>query len=112
MHLKTRYSEHATILELAGRFDKYAATPVIHWFDKNIGVESSNIVVNLTEVDFIDSTALAALVQAMKRCAQREGRLALCGLQQPVLMIFELTRLDRAFMIYIDEQHALQALAS
>ena len=112
MNLKTRYTEHATILELTGRFDKHSSPPVMQWFEKNIGFESSNIVVNLGGVNFIDSTALAALVQAMKRCDQRGGRLSLCGLQQPVFMIFELTRLDKAFSIFMDEQHAVQALSN
>jgi anti-sigma B factor antagonist len=111
MQVKTRYTEHATVLELSGRFDKYTAPPITQWFDKNIGAETAHIIVNLAGVNFIDSTALALLVQAMRRCNQRDVTLALCGLQQPVFMIFELTRLDKAFSIFIDEQHALRSLA-
>ena len=49
------------------------------------------------------------LVQGMKRCRERDGDLRLCALQQPVRMIFELTRLDRAFEIYQSEEDAVQA---
>jgi anti-sigma B factor antagonist len=112
LNIKTRYAEQATVLELSGRFDKYAANVVSRWFEQNIGAESANIIVNLASVSFIDSTALATLMQAMKRCSVRGGKLSLCGLQQPVYMIFELTRLEKAFSIFVDEQHAIQALAS
>jgi anti-sigma B factor antagonist len=111
MNLKTRYAEHVTILDLSGRFDKQASPQVTRWFDQHIGAETDHIVVNLANVSFIDSTALATLVQAMKRCAQRGGSLSLCGIQQPVYMIFELTRLDKAFTIFVDDQHAVQAIA-
>ncbi len=64
---------------------------------------------NLAGVQFVDSTALATLVQGMKRCRQLKGDLRLCGLQQPVRMIFELTRLDKAFEIFSGEDEAIQA---
>ncbi|RMD76093.1 MAG: anti-sigma factor antagonist, partial [Chloroflexi bacterium] len=44
------------------------------------------------------------------RCQQVQGEFALCGLRRPVLMIFELTRLDKAFNIFVDAEHALNVL--
>ena len=55
--------------------------------------------------------ALSALVEGMKRSRQLEGDLRLCNLQQPVRMIFELTRLDRAFEIFSSEEEAIQAFS-
>ncbi|MFT7586943.1 MAG: anti-sigma B factor antagonist, partial [Cellvibrionaceae bacterium] len=68
-----------------------------------------NVIVNLENVVFVDSTALATLVQAMKRCRQLDGDLRLSNLKQPVRMIFELTRLDRAFEIFNLEEEAAGA---
>jgi anti-sigma B factor antagonist len=45
----------------------------------------------------------------MKHSRERNGELRLCGLQQPVRMIFELTRLDRVFEIFPNEEEALRA---
>ena len=70
------------------------------------------VVVNLAGVNFIDSTGLATLVQGMKHCRQEKGDLRLCGLQQPVRIIFELTRLDKAFEILTDEESAVNSFAS
>lgn len=65
--------------------------------------------VNLEQVNFVDSTALATLVQGMKRARQQGGDLYLAHLQPPVRMIFELTRLDKAFAIYASEEEAVRA---
>ena len=67
---------------------------------------------NLENVVFVDSTALATLVQAMKRCRQLDGDLRLSNLKQPVRMIFELTRLDRAFEIFNLEEEAVGAFSA
>lgn len=61
----------------------------------------------MTSVSFVDSTALAALVQGMKHSRQQGGDLRLCGLGQSVRIIFELTRLDRAFEIYAKPKEAI-----
>ena len=63
-----------------------------------------------TPRSFVDSSALALLVKGMKHCRQGGGDLALCSLQQPVKVIFELTRLDKAFGIYSTQDEAIQAL--
>src|ERR671929_137943 len=69
------------------------------WLEEAADKPPAHVVVNLAGVKFVDSTALAALVRSMKRCRQQGGDLHLCGLQQPVRIIFELTRLDRAIEI-------------
>ncbi|MCI0477481.1 MAG: STAS domain-containing protein [Anaerolineales bacterium] len=109
MELKAHASGKTQILELGGRFDAYGAPQVVKWFDENLTAGSGNIVVDLAGVNFIDSTALATLVQGMKRARQANGDLRLCSLQQPVRIIFELTRLDKAFDIFASQAEALAA---
>jgi anti-sigma B factor antagonist len=70
------------------------------------------IILDLSDVTFVDSSALAVIVRGMKRCRERSGDLILCGLRQPVRIIFELTRMDRAFRIYDSAEAARQALAA
>lgn len=112
MNLSSRAIENVNVLELSGRFDSYVAPQVSDWLEHTVASGSTQILVNMAGVNFVDSTALATLVQGLKRCRQRNGELHLCTLQQPVAMIFELTRLDKAFNIFVDEQHALQAFAN
>jgi len=98
------------ILELTGRFDAYTAPPVVKWLHEAADSPSAQVVANLAGVSFMDSTALATLVQGMKRCRQQRGDLRLCCLQKPVSLIFELTRLDKAFDIYPDLESALASM--
>lgn len=97
------------VLEPVGRFDAHTAPSVAASLEDILQSQIANIVVNLGQVNFVDSTALATLVQGMKRCRQAGGDLSLCCLSQPVRIIFELTRLDRAFTIFDTETEALHA---
>ncbi len=112
MELNTKHINGITVLELEGRFDAHTARPVDDFLHNATLREPAYIAVNLAGVTFVDSTALSTLVSGMKRARQRKGDLRLCCLQRPVRMIFELTRLDKAFEIFAGEDEALQAFTS
>ena len=112
MEMKTRVLGDINVIDLAGRFDTNTVPPVAAWLDQITSTPGVRILVNLTSTTFVDSTALATLVQALKRCQQVQGNLYLCGMRRPVYMIFELTRLDKAFTIFTDEEHAITAFAN
>jgi anti-sigma B factor antagonist len=97
------------VLEVEGRFDAHTSKPVQAWLTDDSPY--ANAVVNLSGVNFIDSTALAVLVQGMKRCREKGGDLHLCNMQQATRIIFELTRFDKAFDIFADEQAAVMGFA-
>jgi anti-sigma B factor antagonist len=61
-----------------------------------------NIIVQLEQVRFIDSSGLGALLAGHKNAAAKAGKMAIVNMQQQVLSMFELTRLDRVFEIYTD----------
>jgi anti-sigma B factor antagonist len=65
-----------------------------------------NIIVQLAQVRFIDSSGLGALLSGHKNAAVKSGRLAITNMQPQVLSMFELTRLNRVFDIYTDLNEA------
>jgi len=97
-------------LRIKGRFDAYEAPHVLTWLELAFEAKPRLIVINLAEVDFIDSSALAVLVKGLKRIRERGGNLVLCELPKPIRTVFELTRLDKAFDLLATEQEALQML--
>jgi anti-sigma B factor antagonist len=99
--------DDVSVLTLSGRLDAYVAPRVAEWLDAAAQTQPANVVVDLQNVTFIDSTGLAILVKGMRRCRQQAGDLFLCGLQQPVRVIFEVTRLDQAFTILSSEADAV-----
>lgn len=66
-----------------------------------------NILIDLHEVRFVDSSGLGSLVSGFKNASARNGNLKLCGLQPQVKSMFELTRLHRVFEIYPGREEAL-----
>ena len=98
-----------TILELSGRFDVYNAPALEALLKRVAEKELAYALVNLGGVQFVDSTGLATLVQGMKRCRQQNGDVYLCSLQQPVRIIFELTRFDMVFNIFDTQEDAIEA---
>jgi anti-sigma B factor antagonist len=67
-----------------------------------------NIIVQLENVRFIDSSGLGALLSGYKNAAAKSGKLALACCKQQVLSMFELTRLNRVFEIYTDLNEAFE----
>jgi anti-sigma B factor antagonist len=74
-------------------------------------VDSGNIFIllNLSQVEFIDSSGLGTIVSTLKRMGGR-GDLFICGVRETVMTMFTLTRMDRIFRIFGSEQEAIHAL--
>jgi anti-sigma B factor antagonist len=94
------------VLQLKGRFDAHEVEPVNSWLVEQVKAGNTKITINLEGVNFVDSTALSTLVRGLKMCREQNGDLHICTLQQPVRVIFELTRLDKAFDIFPTEEEA------
>lgn len=58
-----------------------------------------NFLINLTGVDYIDSSGLGVLVAIQKRALQQGGGVVIAGLGGVVKELFELTRLNKVFEI-------------
>lgn len=67
------------------------------------------VVLDLSEVQFIDSSGLGAIVAAMKNMGQ-ERTLALAGLTPTVARVFQLTRMDSVFRVFPTLDGALAEL--
>lgn len=94
------------VLQLKGRFDAHEVEPVNSWLAEQVKAGNARLIINLEGVNFIDSSALSTLVRGLKLSREQGGDLHVCTLQQPVRVIFELTRLDKAFDIFPTEEEA------
>jgi anti-sigma B factor antagonist len=63
-------------------------------------------ILDLAQVDFIDSCGIVALVTGLKLAAKRKCRLAICNLHPSVRLIFEITQLDQVLDCYTDQDLA------
>jgi anti-sigma B factor antagonist len=93
------------------RLDSYVATEFRDEMDKFAKQGNSQIVLDLSAVEFVDSSGLGAIVTTQKRLGS-ERDLVICGANEPVTRLFKLARLDKIFRIVLDENEALAALSS
>jgi anti-anti-sigma factor len=68
------------------------------------------LVMDMTELDYIDSSHLAALVTFFKKVGEAGGRVVFCGLKPAVRDTFIITRLDRIFPIAATRKEAVDLL--
>lgn len=68
---------------------------------------ATGVVIDMTGVDFIDSTGLSVLLNALRRVTRQQGTLALAVSNPTVLRLFEITRLDSTFDILPDRGAAI-----
>ena len=71
---------------------------------------TARVVVDLSQVQFIDSAGCGVLLQFHKRLKEKGGGLAICGISPPVRALFELVRIQRALDIYPNRDAAVRAL--
>ena len=64
-------------------------------------------IIDLASVDFMDSSGLVPLVNALKTARTNGCRLVLCNVRTPVRLVLELTQLDSFFEIFNSYEDAL-----
>ena len=70
---------------------------------------TKDLIIDLKDVHFIDSSGLGVLVSGYKSASIKHGTLKLSNLQFQVKSLFELTRLHRVFDIFMTVDDALQS---
>jgi anti-sigma B factor antagonist len=99
--------DRSNVLSLKGEIDLHVSPSVTASLDGIIDKKPQRMVVDLSDVTYIDSAGLAALIQAMQKVEGYGGKFLLAGLQETVRSIFEISRLDQVFQIFPDADAAL-----
>src|SRR5580704_5486596 len=110
MRIKQQVDGDAMVVKLLdSRLDASTAP----YLKEQIGLLIRNgyrrIALDVSEVEFIDSSGLSAAVWALKRLGE-DGELVIGGARGTVMSIFRLTRLDKVFRIFPDKEMAVAAL--
>lgn len=105
--LETTSREPWTVLSVQGEIDAYTSPQLRTKLRDLIDHGSTDVLVDLEGVGFMDSTGLGVLVGALKRLREHEGRMALVCTQPPLLRILRITGLDQVFPLYESLDRAL-----
>jgi anti-sigma B factor antagonist len=100
LSLNTREQGGCTVIEVGGEIDVYTAPKLRESIFDLVNRGNYHLVVDMEEVEFLDSTGLGVLVGGLKRVRAHDGSLRLVCTQERLLKIFRITGLTKVFAIY------------
>ena len=95
------------VVALAGEIDLHHTPEVHKALIEVCQRKPARLVIDLEAVTHMDSSGIGTLVEVFRRVHAYEGKLGLCGLNERVHNIFEITKLDHFFHIYDTQAEAL-----
>ncbi len=108
IEVSARRVENALVIDLKGHVDLFSSRSMRSAILEAINTGNvPRVAINLTEVDYIDSSGIASLVEGLQLARSKKCRLVLFGLQRDAREVLELARLDKVFEIRITELEAL-----
>jgi len=70
-----------------------------------------NLIINLSDTQFLNSTALGVLISAHTSYVKRDGQVKLCSVDKRIENIFVITKLSMVFDVYSTEEQAIASFA-
>lgn len=98
------------VLPLEGEIDLHVSARVAAALGAMIEKKPPRLVVDLSNVSYIDSSGLAVLIEGMQNVEAYGGKFILAGIKENVKPIFEIARLDQVFIIFPHVDAALAAI--
>lgn len=112
MQIDKTAQDGVVTLAIKGEIDLHAS-PSLRAELQNCAEEKTPVLlVDFTNVEYIDSSGLATLIEYVRDSSAYKGRLALYGLKKKVRTIFDLVRLNELFTIADSREAALAAVGS
>ncbi|MFH1553049.1 MAG: STAS domain-containing protein [Candidatus Omnitrophota bacterium] len=109
MQIKMDDKAGVTVFRMIGDINIETSPDVKKSLDQAISDKKERIVINLKDVNYVDSSGLATLVEILKNLRAYGGKLKLSNLSSKVKGLFEITKLDNLFDIAAEEGDALSS---
>jgi anti-sigma B factor antagonist len=107
MNLATRIRSLTTIADVTGHID-LSNSPALRKTLLATLKDSDRLALNLAQVNYIDSSGIASLLEVLKEARRTGKKFVLFGLTTAVREVLQLTRLTRVFEIYENEDAAVE----
>src|ERR1700745_2728882 len=113
MQTAIRQVGDATVLEISGRITLGEVNVILREIVRDLADKGQKrTVLNLGEVQYVDSSGVGELVRTHTTIRNLDGQLRLANLNKRVSDLLEMTRLSAVFNIEKDEDSAIRSLAS
>lgn len=108
METTTREFKRCTVVEASGRIDSATAPELAAVLNEIMDDRQYNLVLDMSDVDFISSAGLRVLIDTQKTCQRlNRGRLVLANVPEPIYEAFDLAGFVPLFDFYDDQVEAV-----
>lgn len=108
--LDVKRSRNVLVVRLNGELDHHTAAQVRQVIEDELNNELvSHLVLNLENLDFMDSSGLGVILGRYKRVTQMGGKMTLCSVQPSIQRIMEMSGLFKILRMFEDESSAVSA---
>src|SRR5690349_8695864 len=108
----TRQSGNVTIIDLSGKIVLGDGSSLLRETVKDLAARGQkNLLLNLADVNYIDSSGLGTLVAAFTTVKGQQGQLKLLNLTSKVHDLLQITKLLTVFDVFTDEGTALKSFS-
>ncbi|MEO7162881.1 MAG: STAS domain-containing protein [Bdellovibrionia bacterium] len=97
--IQTKAAGPTLVISPVGDIDMHESPKLRTVVLSEIKKKPKAVVVDLSQVGFIDSSGIATLVEALKEAKNIGAPFTLCGMSEKIMDVFELARLDKVFKI-------------
>ena len=109
MEILQEIVDDVSILNLSGRLDATCVSELKKAVQTAIDAGGLKILIDMANVDFVDSSGLGTLVTCMRSVSKSGGVFKITSLQENPRTLFETTRLDRVFDMHDDRNAAISS---
>ena len=95
------------VFKLTGDLDSFSVAILKERMNRNFETGNYSLVIDLSNVEFMDSAGLGQLVAGLKYCIHNGGDLVLVGINDTIRELLRITKLDTVFKVYQSEEDAL-----
>lgn len=107
LSIRQEQKEDINVVYLSGEIDAYTAPKLRETLIPLAEQPGKNITVDLTDVQYIDSTGLGIFIGVLKATHAHEGTLALTGMSERIQRLFSITGLDEVISIERAEEESI-----
>ncbi|TVQ37790.1 MAG: anti-sigma factor antagonist [Wenzhouxiangella sp.] len=111
MSIETRVDEHCIVAKATTNSIDASNASAFRTAMRAVIENHDRIVIDLGDVEFIDSAGIGTLIACLRASGERQGQLRLCSLNRPVQALFELMRMHRIFEVHSDSISARASMA-
>jgi anti-sigma B factor antagonist len=109
--LGIRTEDGVDVIDIVGQLDAFTTADVRAELKKLTDARHYKLVLNFQEVNYVNSTAIGAIVAVAQEVRRRKGDLKLFGMKEDIRKVFDLVGASKVLEIFETEQEAVNSFS-